>query len=434
MGMNTWIAPLLLLCAPLAAACVQKTDFDVSDADSGSDDGASASDTGDSTDTADPPCGNGMLDPGEACDDGNGVDGDGCQSDCTPGGGEVLWTAEDDGFGSGLSVVALPDGGFVVATQRHDLIRFDAEGQQLWARALDFDDNRVAGLALAPDGDVLVVGHAIIEPDSAIAELWVSEVAVGDGSEQWLARPDIPLLSRWGNVIASGPDGALRVGGFGGGEGGSVALMVGLAADGTLQWWEQATELGNDDAQATSVVVLPDGSTVFAGVVGDDEGWARRVDAGGQELWTESYDVAELGGPRASLERGSDGTLHLAGTGYDDEGSFTSVIALADDGSRLATHSWRRPGAGGQKLFGTALADDGTLYLAGSQDDPDASLHGALDAQGTPLWSDVVLEDAPPYGGIVYDAAVLSDDSVVFVGSAGGSPPDSHLWMRKTEP
>src|ERR1051325_11179479 len=28
-------------------------------------------------------CGNGRLDPGEACDDGNNLDGDGCEHDCT---------------------------------------------------------------------------------------------------------------------------------------------------------------------------------------------------------------------------------------------------------------------------------------------------------------------------------------------------------------
>ena len=30
-----------------------------------------------------PECGDGILDPGEQCDDGNNVDGDGCQADCT---------------------------------------------------------------------------------------------------------------------------------------------------------------------------------------------------------------------------------------------------------------------------------------------------------------------------------------------------------------
>src|SRR5262249_40959657 len=31
-----------------------------------------------------PGCGNGVVDPGEACDDGNSVSGDGCEPDCTP--------------------------------------------------------------------------------------------------------------------------------------------------------------------------------------------------------------------------------------------------------------------------------------------------------------------------------------------------------------
>lgn len=438
MRMKTWIAPLLLLYAPMAAGCVQITDFEAP-LEGSSDDGAPGSDTGDSSGTegsdAGPLCGNGMLDPEEECDDANQLDGDGCQSDCTLGGGEVLFTVEDEGFGAGLSVLALPDGGFVVVAQRNDLLRFDADGQQLWAQALDFEGSFVGGLALAPDGDVLVVGTAIIDPDFAIGELWVSERSAVDGSEQWLARPDIPLLSRWGNVIASGPDGALRVGGFDGGEGGSVPLMVGLATDGTLQWWDQAPELGGEYAEATSVLVLPDGSTVFAGFGGlSDEVWARRVDAGGQELWTTTYGFSELAGPRALLERGSDGTLYLAATGYDDEGTHTTVITLADDGSRLSTHAWKRSDAVGQKLYGTALSDAGTLYLAGSQQDPDASLYGALDGQGNPLWSDVVLRDEPPYGGIVYDAAVLSGGGVVFVGSAGGVTPDAHLWIRKTEP
>ena len=47
------------------------------------------------------PCGNGILDPGEQCDDGNLVDGDGCDSNCTPTGcgNGVVTTGEqcDDG-------------------------------------------------------------------------------------------------------------------------------------------------------------------------------------------------------------------------------------------------------------------------------------------------------------------------------------------------
>ncbi len=52
---------------------------------SGQADGGSGSDYsggGGGTDASGPTCGNGALDPGEACDDGNSTSGDGCSADC----------------------------------------------------------------------------------------------------------------------------------------------------------------------------------------------------------------------------------------------------------------------------------------------------------------------------------------------------------------
>src|SRR5262249_55082423 len=42
-------------------------------------------------------CGDGILDPGEICDDGNAIDGDGCDNNCTPTGcGDGVVTAGED--------------------------------------------------------------------------------------------------------------------------------------------------------------------------------------------------------------------------------------------------------------------------------------------------------------------------------------------------
>lgn len=59
---------------------------------------ATTDQTTDQTSASTPSCGDGQLDPGEACDDGNGVDDDGCQSDCTlPGcSDQVLDNGESD--------------------------------------------------------------------------------------------------------------------------------------------------------------------------------------------------------------------------------------------------------------------------------------------------------------------------------------------------
>src|SRR5262249_44115174 len=61
-------------------------------------------------------CGNGVLEVGELCDDGNLVDGDGCDADCFASGG-VLWTQIYDLGNSGddfAEAVALLPGGDVV--------------------------------------------------------------------------------------------------------------------------------------------------------------------------------------------------------------------------------------------------------------------------------------------------------------------------------
>ena len=51
-----------------------------------------------------PSCGDGVLDPGEECDDGNNDDGDGCAADCTV---EVPGTPATTGIGTILLVLAL---------------------------------------------------------------------------------------------------------------------------------------------------------------------------------------------------------------------------------------------------------------------------------------------------------------------------------------
>jgi cysteine-rich repeat protein len=73
-------------------------------------------------------CGNGVLDPAEQCDDGNVTDGDGCNSDCTITPPEVLYYAFD---GSGTSVpngASAPPAGTSVATLMGGLKQVGGQG------------------------------------------------------------------------------------------------------------------------------------------------------------------------------------------------------------------------------------------------------------------------------------------------------------------
>jgi len=452
MGMKTWLAPLFLS-TPMLAACVQLTDFEAppegTDSSDGGrpddgvpDDGAPTSDDGTPTsdtsmeptgsaDTEDsdtgPLCGNGMLDAAEECDDANQINGDGCQLDCTITGGETIWTVESLDIGPGVAVVALPDGGFVVGTRygsAPSVHRFDVDGQPLWAQPLE---HSVGELALSPDGDVIVVGTVSIDPTFAIGELWVGELSVDDGSEQWIAFPGIPLTSTHGRVIAVGPEGGLRVGGFSGGGGGSNVLMAGLAADGTLSWWDEGLGISTGYAETTDMVMLPDGSAVFVGVseYESDYGlWARRVDAAGQELWMEGLDAGNATG---SIVRRNDGALIIMGNSI--------LIELDEDGTEQRRTTWNLDEVQSQWIWGTALAPDGdTLYVGGSSSQPAGGLYGAVDVQGGHLWAHLFSNGDPPNNGDAYDIAVLADGTVVFVGSVGNRDGIPHLWMRKTSP
>jgi cysteine-rich repeat protein len=55
------------------------------------DDGNNLDGDGCSADCLLPSCGDGILDAGEACDDGNNIDGDGCDADCSIDRGNLAW-------------------------------------------------------------------------------------------------------------------------------------------------------------------------------------------------------------------------------------------------------------------------------------------------------------------------------------------------------
>ncbi|MBC8073388.1 MAG: hypothetical protein IAG13_34025, partial [Deltaproteobacteria bacterium] len=80
---------------------------------------SASADSGSDTTTGEG-CGNGVVDGPELCDDGDGIDGNGCNNDCAPSGRE-LWTVTYDG--------------------------------------VEHLSDRPSGLAVASDDSVLVVGY-----------------------------------------------------------------------------------------------------------------------------------------------------------------------------------------------------------------------------------------------------------------------------------
>ncbi|MFO7567462.1 MAG: hypothetical protein R6X02_32765 [Enhygromyxa sp.] len=148
-------------------------------------------------DACDIECGDGELDPGEICDDGNLVDGDGCNSDCVPP-GYLLWQHEiqpptPEGFGTAIGISVDPDGVLAVTGSLGDgppdwgingfLRRLDPDGQLL----LDHLEPSLFLMAHAePDGSTLIsTNQGLVRLDDQGQTLWSM---VGPSFAQTIAR------------------------------------------------------------------------------------------------------------------------------------------------------------------------------------------------------------------------------------------------------
>ena len=159
------------------------------DGDGSTDTGDDTSDTEDTTDAS--VCGNGVVDDGEQCDDGNSQYDDACNNECIAECGltweRAIGRADDGSFAT--DVATGPDNTVaVVGTRQNDtdndiwVSRFDADGTELWSETIDLGGDEAAdAVAVDADGNILVA--ATVRGDNGF------DIAVyvfnADGVEQW---------------------------------------------------------------------------------------------------------------------------------------------------------------------------------------------------------------------------------------------------------
>ena len=197
--------------------------------------GAAGSSTGEpGFDPPAPVCGNGYLEAMEECDDGNLVDGDGCDAACqTPCGLELELlelapTAQSTI--SGVQVVASPDGGFVaigrvrevtvdqeqkmtVGPRQILVTAYDATGEPRWQQKVGdaMGDLNANDGAVDAAGDVFLIASV----DGADAsDIWIGKLAADDGAGLWTTVADGALADGddFGRAIAVAGDEVVAVG------------------------------------------------------------------------------------------------------------------------------------------------------------------------------------------------------------------------------
>ncbi len=350
------------------------------------------------TTTGEAACGNGVVEDAESCDDGNDVDGDGCNRDCVAS-GELVWLTEIDnpmglgGFASAVASNAAGDiatvGSFASSDQGYSLDIFTATlsstGEIGWVDVYDSalpDQSQVgtvagteygADVVLEDDGEVVVVGQEFLDP----AAIFVRKYDAA-GAEVW-TRTGMDTADGFGAAIALGPGGELYVG---------AAL--------------------------------------------ESSAWLRRYNGAGADVWTQT----PVGPGGACVGTSCNGAFEiaadaagfvLAGT-LDGNATFDQWVARYDSAGAVGWTALIDEDGGNDYAWDVALAGDGAVYALGSvvEGGMGETRLRRFEADGTLSWT---LQNPGPDGGFPAAVAAHADGSFTLV----ATDADVALWLGRFE-
>ena len=364
-------------------------------------------------------CGDGELDDGEGCDDGNVLADDGCSPLCEVGPGAALGAVvvpvgAYERF-AGLAVVGKqhlggdshgltlagevskvgPEGQVAAHVQQ----RAAQDGALRWAylEYAELFGRRAFQVVAAANGDVVVAGQIYTEkmkPDSG-GRMWLARFSPA-GDLVWSVEPEMtPWISTREMVMNSAGDVVLV--GFDGGLGGvwSQALRI-RGADGATLWKYTEIDAPQDHSYYEGVAVDAADDVYIVGTrwsKGELLGrrlLVRALDSDGAERWAFELEPA----PHASLDGTSisvttDAQLFVVGVAEEgSEGPSTLVMTgLGLDGKQLWSEEWSPPVPTVFDLGEGVAAPDGGVYLVGGfGTDVISGITAHFDAAGLPVW------------------------------------------------
>jgi cysteine-rich repeat protein len=345
-------------------------------------------------------CGDGTPDEGEACDDGNEVDSDGCNVDCTIS-GSVLWFHSQAG-GAGQSEDA-----FGVAV--------DAEGRayvggEIWGAAdLDFWVRQYEDDGLG----------------------WTQSFDGGGGNDGARA-----VTLRGSNLYVAGYTVAA-------GQSNNVWLRS-FGLDGAVAWTVAYDDALNGSNVGQGVAADPGGNVIVAAneLVGDPmapqaDAWMREYSAAGAPVWTVGYGGAALSTDTARAVA-TDAAGRVAAVGSETvagQGTDMWIRVYDTNGGVQWTALYGNANALDDEAMAVAFDGDGNVIVAGYELDPVIPWRLWLtkyDPAGVPLWSQTwdgeLLEGARAFGVAVDD---IGDIVVTGQHRAAGV---NQLLVRKLDP
>lgn len=400
-------------------------------------------------------CGNGVIDEGEDCDDGNRDAGDSCPPQCAAS-GSILWTvtydgeahSEDRGFGMAID----PDGdtfwvaGFttVDVTHGHDMLlqrRWIEDGSLVWTRNIDGDahvDDHGENVAIDAEGRPWLVGQWVT--GATAGDVWVGSFE-RDGSPRASFTYDEQGGDDHGHGIAVTASGELAVVG-------TIDLGATPDAPDAALWLQRYDGNGVPTGEAVvrnpstsldiALQVVSDGDALFVtGDLSDDAGveqvWTARYDADDTLVWEGLGNAADVGPyPRGvGIAKDVDGGCGIAGVLSAD----MWIQRYAADGTPGLNLVVTGDADGQDEAADIAFLPDGRFIVVGFLDFATVGFATGdawvrlYQPDGTPAWTDVY--DGPSEEiDKALAVGLTAHDSAIVVGYETVPGQSRDVWMR----
>jgi cysteine-rich repeat protein len=360
--------------------------------------------TGDTTTSSDPTgdpegsgetgsalCGNMEVDPGEDCDDGNEVQADGCNVDCTLS-GSVIWEhVHASGWGTDyLYGVAVDDEGdaYVGGSERVSdatsvawIRKYTRQGGLAWSRSIDgaaAGDDAILGVA--SNGTDIVVMGALDNGGSTGDDIVFARYDAG-GNQAWQMTVSSAIVdgkglptpgADGGFAAAFGADGTPVVAGMVQTQSASRDVWVRLLTTAGDETWTMTYDgAASSNDQARGVAVDAAGNVIVAGYeqgAASRDVWVRKYDPAGAEQWTHQYDGAEMLDDQAEGVAVDDaGNVVVSGREGTSAANRWWVRKLDPDGGELWTQTDTGRTTEGAEAFGIAVTSSGDIAVAGCE-------------------------------------------------------------------
>lgn len=266
---------------------------------------------GTSTTTGTPGCGDGILVGPETCDDGNTIDGDGCNQNCQISGSLVWCNHElgEDDSGNSATAVAIDGQGNAVLTGgllqksvapgvQGFVAKYDPDGGLMWLKHFSGDEPGSArGYGIVVDSANII--HVTMALGSTHTMLHLN--ATGSTISSF----DIPEIDPVGDNLRAGPDGYFGIIGTTP-TAPRHAVLAEFKSDGTLIWKAILDDL-EAGSRASALHHDPQGPWLLAGTTvvrtipkGNDippqefnAGFVRKFSNEGQPLWTHQIESTD---------------------------------------------------------------------------------------------------------------------------------------------